>query len=153
MRPKRFHRRNRLLNGSKRSSRQMMKWVGRVCPDLLWNTCMQRQMFVRNDCAQNGWMDRSARFHHRNRLLYGSKRSSHQMMKWVGRVWSDLLWNTCMQRQTSVWNDCAQNGWMDRSARFHRQNLIINGSMEAPWLDLYWVGMNLQSGHMSTADL
>jgi hypothetical protein len=153
MRPKRFHRRNRLLYGSKRSSRQMMKWVGRVWPDLLWNTYMQHQTSVRNDCAQNGWMHRSARFHHRNRLLYGSKRSSRQMMKWVGRVWPDLLWNTYMQRQTSIQNDCAQNNWMDRSARFHHRNLMINGSMEAPWLDLCWVGMNLQSGHRSIADL
>jgi hypothetical protein len=69
------------------------------------------------------------------------------MMKWVERVWPDLPWNICMQRQTSVRNDCAQNGWMDGSARFHRWNLMINGSMEATWLDLYWVGMNLQSGH------
>jgi hypothetical protein len=45
------------------------------------------------------------------------------------------------------------NGWMDRSARFHRRNLMIDGSMEAPWLDLYWVGTNLQSGHRSIADL
>jgi hypothetical protein len=74
-------------------------------------------------------------------------------MKWVRRVWLNLLGNTCMQRQTSVWDDCAQNGWMDRYARFHHRNLMIYGSMEAPWLDLYWVGMNLQSGHRSTADL
>jgi hypothetical protein len=93
------------------------------------------------------------RFHRRNRLLYGSKLSSDQIMKCIGRVWLDLLWNICMQCQTSVRNDCAQNGWMDRSAIFHRQNLMIDGSMEAPWLDLYWVGMNLQSGHRSTADL
>jgi hypothetical protein len=66
---------------------------------------------------------------------------------------SDLPWNICMQRQMSVQNDCALNSWMNRSARFHRRNLMIDGSMEAPWLDLYWVGMNLQSGHRSTADL
>jgi hypothetical protein len=75
------------------------------------------------------------------------------MMKWVGRVWPDLLWNICMQRQTFVRNDCAQNGWMDRSAIFHRRILMIDGSMEAPWLDLYWVEMNLQSGHRFIADL
>ena len=69
------------------------------------------------------------------------------------RVWPDLLWNICMQRPMSVRNDCTQNGWMDRSTRFHRRNMMINGSMEAPWLDLYWVGMNLQLGHRSTADL
>jgi hypothetical protein len=59
----------------------------------------------------------------------------------------------CMQRQMSVWNNCALNGWMNRSARFHRRNLMIDGSIEAPWLDLYWVGTKLQSGHRSIADL
>jgi hypothetical protein len=100
-----------------------------------------------------GHLMRPKRFHHRNLLLYGSKRSSRQMMKWVGRVCPDLLWNTYMQRQMSVWGNCALNGWMDRSTRFHHQNLVVDGSMEAPWLDLYWVGTNLQSGHRSIADL
>jgi hypothetical protein len=66
---------------------------------------------------------------------------------------SGSAWNICMQRQMSVRNDCALNSWMNRSARFHRRNLMIDGSMEAPWLDLYWVGTNLQSGHRSIADL
>jgi hypothetical protein len=137
MRPKGFHRQNRLLYSSKRSSRPMMKWVGRVWPDLIGNPCMQRQTSIRNDCAQDGWMDRSARFHRQNRLIYSSKRSSRPMMKWVGRVWPDLIGNTCMQRQTSVRNDGAQNGWIDQSARFHRRNLMMNGSMGVPWMDLY----------------
>jgi hypothetical protein len=58
-----------------------------------------------------------------------------------------------MQWKTSVRDDCAQNSCMGRSERFDRRNLMMNGSMEAPWLDLYWVGMNLQSGPRSTADL
>ena len=74
-------------------------------------------------------------------------------MKWVGRVLLDLIGNPCMQGQTSVRNDCALNNYMGRSVRFHRQNLMMNGSMEVLWLDLYWVGMNLQSGPRSTADL
>jgi hypothetical protein len=59
----------------------------------------------------------------------------------------------CMQRQMSVRNNCALNGWMNQSATFHRQNLMIDGSIEAPWLDLKWVGMKLQSGHRSLAAL
>jgi hypothetical protein len=58
----------------------------------------------------------------------------------------------CMQRQMSVWNNCALNGWMNQSARFHHRNMMIDGSMEAPWLDLQWVGTKLQSGHRSIAD-
>jgi hypothetical protein len=52
----------------------------------------------------------------------------------------------CMQPQMSVWKSCALNGWMRRYARFHRQNLTIDGPIEAPWLDLKWVGRKLQSG-------
>jgi hypothetical protein len=59
----------------------------------------------------------------------------------------------CMQRQMFVQNNYALNGWMNRSARFHRRNLRIDGSIEAPWLDLQWVGTKLQSGHRSIADL
>jgi hypothetical protein len=42
---------------------------------------------------------------------------------------------------------------MGRSARFHRRNLMKTVSLEAPWLALHWVGMDLQSGPRSTADL
>jgi hypothetical protein len=52
----------------------------------------------------------------------------------------------CMQPQMSVRKSCALNGWMRRYARFHRQNPTIDGSIEAPWLDLKWVGRKLQSG-------
>jgi hypothetical protein len=42
---------------------------------------------------------------------------------------------------------------MGQYARFHRQNLMIDGSIEAPWLDLKWVGRKLQSGYGSRATL
>jgi hypothetical protein len=42
---------------------------------------------------------------------------------------------------------------MSRSERFHRQNLMIDGSIEAPWMDLKWVGRKLQSGYGSRAAL
>jgi hypothetical protein len=38
----------------------------------------------------------------------------------------------CLQPQMYYWKSCALNGWMMRSARFHHQNLMINGSIEAP---------------------
>jgi hypothetical protein len=59
----------------------------------------------------------------------------------------------CMQPQMSVQKCCALNGWMRRYARFHRQNPTIDGSIEAPWLDLKWVGRKLQSEHESRAAL
>ena len=42
---------------------------------------------------------------------------------------------------------------MRRCARFHHQNSTIDGSIEAPWLDLKWVGRKLQSGYGSRAAL
>jgi hypothetical protein len=50
-----------------------------------------------------------------------------------------------MQPQMYCWKNYTLNGWMRRYARFHRWNLMITGSMEAPWLDLNWVGRKLQS--------
>jgi hypothetical protein len=51
----------------------------------------------------------------------------------------------CLQPQMYCRMSCALNDWMRRSARFHHQNLMIDGSIEAPWLDLNWVGRKLQS--------
>jgi hypothetical protein len=59
----------------------------------------------------------------------------------------------CMQPQMYVRKSCALNGWMRRYVRFHYQNPTIDGSIEAPWLDLKWVGRKLQSGHGSRAAL
>jgi len=50
-----------------------------------------------------------------------------------------------LQLQMYCRKNCALNGWMRRSARFHHQNLMITGSMEAPWLDLNWLRRKLQS--------
>jgi hypothetical protein len=153
MRPNRFHRRNLSLCSSKRSPRPVVKWVGRIWPDLMKNPCMQSQMSVLHACALNSLMGRSARFHRRNLSLCSSKRSSRPVVKWVGRIWPDLMKNPCMQSQMPIRNACALNNCMGRSARFHRRNLMKTGSMEAPWLALHWVGMDLQSGPRSTADL
>jgi hypothetical protein len=92
-------------------------------------------------------------FHRRNLPLCSSKRSSRPVVKWVGRIWPDLMKNPCMQSQMPIRNACALNNCMGRSARFHRRNLMKTGSMEAPWLALHWVGMDLQSRPRSTADL
>jgi hypothetical protein len=92
-------------------------------------------------------------FHRRNLPLCSSKRLSRPVVKWVGRIWPDLMKNPCMQSQMPIRNACALNSCMGRSARFHRRNLMKTCSMEAPWLALHWVGMDLQSGPRSTADL
>jgi hypothetical protein len=56
-----------------------------------------------------------------------------------------------LQPQMYCQKSCALNGWIMRSARFHRQKLMINGSIEAPWLDLHWLGRTLQSELKSRA--
>jgi hypothetical protein len=57
------------------------------------------------------------------------------------RICSDTLHAT-----PNVLSEELRPKWLDEAtARFHRQNLMITGSMEAPWLDLNWIGRKLQS--------
>jgi hypothetical protein len=42
---------------------------------------------------------------------------------------SESALKLCIQHQMSVQKSCALNGRMGRSARFHRQNLMIDGSI------------------------
>jgi hypothetical protein len=66
------------------------------------------------------------------------------------RICSDTLHatpNVCPEELHPKWLN------ESKSARFHHQNLTIDGSIEAPWLDLKWVGRKLQFGYGSRVAL